>query len=59
MDGWSVFYFICYLVGMLLFLFDAGCRLSSRVRWNSTWMTPAGLFCVALAWTFQTGRTLG
>jgi hypothetical protein len=57
--GWQVFFLICYLIALFLFLVDAICRLSSRVTWNSTWMTPLGLFFAFLPVTIQTGRTVG
>jgi hypothetical protein len=58
-NGWQVVFFVLYLIALFLFLTDAVCRLSSRVTWNSTWMTPLGLFFAFLPAAIATGRTIG
>jgi hypothetical protein len=59
MDGWQVFYLVCYLIALILFLMDAAGRFSSRIAGNSTWMTPLALFFAFLPAAIATGRTVG
>lgn len=52
----NVFFLICYVLGVLLFLVAAVAR-AANARLNTSWMVPAGLFLVflpALILAFQT-----